>query len=56
MDLQFFTVPEAAKKLAVSPQTLRRLIRKGEVRPVRIGGGIRVTSLELQRLAEGKPC
>lgn len=49
---QFFTLPEVAERLTVSEATLRRLIRKGEVHVVRLGRAVRVTSNELQRLAQ----
>ena len=42
----------AARQLSVSPDTVRRLIRRGELRSVRIGKSVRIPSDDLDRLTE----
>jgi excisionase family DNA binding protein len=42
------TVDETARRLRVSDKTVRRLIGRGELRAIRVGGGIRVDSEELE--------
>jgi excisionase family DNA binding protein len=44
------SVPDVAAALAVSVPTVRRLISRGELGAVRIGGQVRVTPGELERL------
>jgi excisionase family DNA binding protein len=42
-------VRDAAQLLAVSPWTIRAYIRKGKLRPIRIGRLVRIDELELQK-------
>jgi excisionase family DNA binding protein len=42
------TVDETARRLRVSDKTVRRLIGRGEIRAIRVGGGIRVDPEELE--------
>jgi excisionase family DNA binding protein len=50
-----FTLAEAAEALSVHERTLSRLIRRGEIRAVRIGPrGVRVSVAELQRWIESQ--
>jgi excisionase family DNA binding protein len=45
------TKAETAEALRISPATLDRMIRRGQVRVVRVGErGVRVTVAELERL------
>jgi excisionase family DNA binding protein len=44
------SVPHVAAALSVSVPTVRRLIGRGELAAVRIGGQLRVTPGELERL------
>ena len=48
-DLRVYTLLEAARILAISTATLRRLIRSGEIDAPKIGGQRRVTEAELRR-------
>ena len=47
------TYEEAARRLAVSSRTVRRLIASGELPRVTIGGCARVTVADLQAFTEG---
>lgn len=47
---QLLTIRKAAEKLAVSPEFLKRLRRRGVLRVVRLGRAVRVSELELDRL------
>ena len=53
---EFSTIPEVARRLALSEQTVRRLIREGELPAIRIGDGprgrIRVRSQSVDRFVE----
>jgi excisionase family DNA binding protein len=44
------TFHEVAKRLAVSPATVRRLVRSGELTKVVIGGSVRVEPSEVEAL------
>lgn len=49
------TTTETARALAVSPQTVRRLVARGELRPVRLGERlIRFRAEEIQKIL--RPC
>ena len=45
-----YTVTEAAEILKVSEKTVRRLIKKGQLRVIRIGGLLRIDPLDLEDL------
>ena len=47
---RLLTLKQAAEKLAVSLQFLKRLQRQGRLRVVRLGRAIRVEEAELERL------
>ncbi|WP_147915715.1 helix-turn-helix domain-containing protein [Ruania zhangjianzhongii] len=49
----YLTVPEVAEALSCSPDTVRRLIARGEMRAVRFGRLIRVATGEVARA--GRP-
>ena len=40
--LEFYTVPEVAKRLRVSPMTVYRAVHNGELQAARIGRSIRI--------------
>jgi excisionase family DNA binding protein len=47
------TYEEAARKLAVSSRTVRRLVASGELPRVEIGGCSRIATADLEAFAEG---
>lgn len=52
MDAEYFTVKELAARWKVNPETVRRLIRRGQLRAVRIGGtkaGHRIERSDVER-------
>jgi excisionase family DNA binding protein len=51
---QLRTVPEVARELRVSRETVYRAIRKGELEAVRFGSIIRVRSDTLERIKRPK--
>jgi excisionase family DNA binding protein len=46
---QLFTIREAATMLKVSTDTIRRMIRRGELETTRVGVQIRIKASSLQR-------
>jgi excisionase family DNA binding protein len=51
---QLRTVPEVARELRVSRETVYRAVRRGELEVVRFGGVIRVPAATLDRLKQPK--
>lgn len=49
---EVFTVKEVSSKLKVSEQTVRRMIKSGEIKIIRMGIQIRIPKEELDRLLE----
>lgn len=49
MTTRYLTVDEAARILRVHPETVRRLIRHGDVAAVRVGSLLRIDPSELDR-------
>src|SRR5437879_1082264 len=47
MALQLVTVTEAARRLAVHENTVRRLIKRGELRATHVGRNVRIEEVEL---------
>jgi excisionase family DNA binding protein len=47
---RLFTLKQAAAILAVSPEFLKKLQRKGRLHIVRLGRAVRVSDQELERL------
>jgi len=45
--MQFLTTEETAKRLSLTPETVRRMIRGGELRAVKIGRVHRIEEEEL---------
>jgi len=51
-----FSIAEAAQKLAISAWTIRAHLRRGAIKPVRVGRRVLIPRKELERLAnEGLP-
>lgn len=46
------TIPEAARRLALSTMTVRRLLERGDLVRVRIGRSVRVLARSVDDLAE----
>lgn len=46
------TIAEAARRLAVSPMTIRRLLERGELFRVTVGRSVRVLTRSVDELAE----
>lgn len=46
------TIAEAARRLAVSPMTIRRLLARGELKRISVGRSVRVLARSVQELAE----
>ncbi len=54
--MEYLRTPEAAKLLNVSPDTLKRWIKKGHIRAIRtIGGHYRIPLSEIERLTSFAP-
>ncbi len=52
--IKFYTIPETAKALRVTPQTVRAYIKQGKLRSQRIGRPILITENNLREfLQEG---
>lgn len=49
------TVPEVARKLSVSEKTVRRLISRGSLPALRVGGVVRVDPVELDTWLYSEP-
>jgi excisionase family DNA binding protein len=49
-----YTVEQVADILQVSPQTVRRLIKEGQIKAVRVGIQLRVKKEELDRYLESQ--
>ena len=45
--VKFYTIPETAKALQVTPQTIRSYIKKGRIKSQRIGRPILITENNL---------
>ena len=52
--LMYYTVEEVAKILRVSPPTVRKLIKEGQLKAVRVGVQIRIQKEELDRFLESQ--
>lgn len=53
MSNQFRTIPEAAEIFKVTPKTIKRWIKAGELRAVHIGGTTRIPQQAIDDLASG---
>ena len=47
-NIKFYTIPETAKALQVTPQTIRAWIKQGKIRSQRIGRPILITENNLR--------
>jgi excisionase family DNA binding protein len=52
---KLLTLPEAASLLHCSVDTLRRWARQNRLRLSRVPGGLRVSTVEIERLLHGEP-
>jgi len=50
---RLLTVIEIAELLAVSPRTIHRLVKSGDLRPIRVGRQLRFTQDDIRRLELG---
>jgi excisionase family DNA binding protein len=53
--IEFFTVTEVAKLLKLDTTTVYKAIKRGAIKATKIGGSVRVSSKEIERLAQGEP-
>ena len=51
---KLYRLREAAEELGVSESFLRRLSIEGKIDVIRIGGAVRISEAELNRIATGK--
>ena len=51
-ELRFMTLAEAAAVLQISKRTILRMIRKGQVPALKVGGQWRIRESQLRRWAE----
>ena len=54
LQIMYYTVEEVAKTLRVSPPTVRKLIREGQLKAVRVGVQIRIQKEELDRFLKNQ--
>lgn len=52
---QLLTVPEVCAELRIGQTLLRALIRRGDIRAVRLGRLIRIPRSEVERIVSGEP-
>lgn len=50
-----YTLDETAEILKISRSTVRNMIRRGELHPVKIGSSVRITAEELHRILHPEP-
>jgi excisionase family DNA binding protein len=50
--ITFYTIPEAAQELRVTPQTVRKYIKLGKLKSQRIGKPIYITKENLKEFLE----
>ena len=48
----YFLVSEAARFFRVSEEHIRRLIRGGEIKAIRLGASIRIPAEEIERISK----
>ncbi len=49
-----YSIIDTAKQLSVSPQSVRKLIERGELKARRVGVRVLIPKLELEHFLEGK--
>ena len=52
--IRFYTIPDTAKALQVTPQTIRAWIKQGKIRSQRIGRPILITENNLREFLQAK--
>ena len=52
--IKFYTIPDTAKALKVTPQTVRRWIKQGRLKSQRIGRPIYITENNLKEFLQVK--
>jgi excisionase family DNA binding protein len=50
--IKFYTIPETAKALRVTPQTIRAYIKKGKLKGQRVGVPILIKAKDLKEFLE----
>lgn len=50
--IKFYTIPETAKALRVTPQTIRAWIKQGKIKSQRIGRPILITEKNLKEFLQ----
>ena len=50
--IKFYTIPEAAQALSVTPQTIRAWIKQGKIKSQRIGRPILITENNLREFLQ----
>ena len=45
-----YTIPDLSRSFRVAEVTIRRMIRRGELQPLRIGGQLRFTKDEVEKM------
>lgn len=50
--IKFYTIPEAAEALNVTPQTIRAYIKKGKLKGVRVGRPILITEENIKEFLD----
>jgi excisionase family DNA binding protein len=53
MQEQVYSIEEAARLLRVNPMTIRRLIKKGEIRAQKVGKQYRIPRAEIDKFMDG---
>lgn len=51
---ELFTIQEAAERLKVNHQTIRRLIKNEKIKAIKIGGQYRILEEEITKLINGE--
>lgn len=51
--ITFYTIPETAKALRVTPQTVRAWIKQGKLKAIRIGRPILITESNIKEFLQG---
>ena len=51
--IKFYTIPETASALKVTPQTVRAWIKRGRLKGMRIGRPILITENNLKEIIQG---
>ena len=51
--VKLYTIPEVAQVVGVTPQTIRRYIKKGRIKSNKIGRSIFITEKDLRNFAKG---